>query len=112
MSRTTSVMLAAAWLLLGCGADPQSSSATGSVPTAPRSASTVATTARASASAASSAVSAPSATALPAAGDPSTLLGGGAALEALPTRATAPGKSFDPRLRQRLMAPPRDPLAD
>ncbi|MBL9021861.1 MAG: hypothetical protein JNL21_06650 [Myxococcales bacterium] len=110
MSRITSVMLAAAWLLLGCGADPQSSSATGSVPTAPRSASTVATTARASA--ASSVVSAPSATALPAAGDPSTLLGGGAALEALPTRATAPGKSFDPRLRQRLMAPSRDPLAD
>lgn len=90
-------------LAVGCSADPTPplSSATGeheptagSAPTPPK------PTATAAASA-----SAPPNQLSHEAKDPASLLGGGAALEALPVRATETGGQIDPGLRQRLMAP-------
>jgi hypothetical protein len=93
-------------VLVGCGSDPAPQTATSVTdkPTAP--APQTATTAAAATGTAASPSASASAAAAPAAGDPAALLGGGAALEALPTRATAPGKPFDPRLRQTLMEVP------
>ncbi len=103
MSRALST--AGLLLLFGCSADPappitsgtgEHETAVGTAPTPPKSSAT--TTAAASASAPNR---------LPhEAKDPATLLGGGAALDALPVRATETGGRIDPGLRQRLMAPP------
>ena len=96
----------AALLFAGCGSESQK-------PTpAPDTAKTENTTAQAKPSAATTASapvasgSASSSTPPGVVGDPATLLEGGAALEKLPVRATAPGQTFDPALRQRLAAPP------
>ncbi|NUO54256.1 MAG: hypothetical protein HOV80_35880 [Polyangiaceae bacterium] len=97
--------IAALFFVIGCSADhapPIASStgepepAVGTAPTPPKTAAT----------AAPDATSGASPRILPAATDPATLLGGGAALDALPTRATETGGRVDPGLRQRLMEPP------
>jgi hypothetical protein len=102
----TATLFAFALAAIACGSDPQPSIATSATdrpdpqPTA---------TAPAVASGSGQPAPAPSAepgSLAHAAGDPATLLAGGQALEKLPTRAVAPGKSFNPRLRQQLMAPP------
>lgn len=96
----------AAVILLGCSADPAPPTATstgerepavGTAPTPPKTAGTAAAPASASAAPKSVANEAR---------DPATLLEGGAALDALPTRATETGGRVDPGLRQRLMGPP------
>jgi hypothetical protein len=93
-------------VLVGCSADPappltsgtgEHEVAVGTAPTPPKSSETPAAPASASAAPAR----------LPhEAKDPATLLGGGAALDALPVRATETGGRVDPGLRQRLMEPP------
>lgn len=102
MSRA--ICIGALLLVTGCSADPVppigsgtgEHETVGTAPTPPKPAATAAAPASASA------------TAKPVpheATDPAALLGGGAALDALPTRATETGGQVDPGLRQRLMEP-------
>jgi len=101
-------LLVLAVAALACGSDPQPSIATSATdrpdpqPTA--------TAPVVASSGPSPATSGEPGAPAHAAGDPATLLGGGQVLEKLPTRAVAPGKSFNPRLRQQLMTPPSPDL--
>ena len=101
MSRV--ICIGALLLVTSCSADPvppisrgtgEHETAVGTAPTPPKRDETAAAPASASAKPVPHEAT-----------DPAALLGGGAALDALPTRATETGGQVDPGLRQRLMEP-------